>query len=98
MITENIVLRSDYKRDLKHLSIDTGEYVSVMLINAAKQILLDNKDITPAPSDYDYDPFTMKLDKDFKREIKTFCLDKSIKIKDFWNEAAYMIVRGSQND
>ena len=34
----------------------------------------------------------------FKRDIKTFCLDKNIKIKDFWNEAAYMAIKRLSDD
>lgn len=92
MITENIVLRSDYKRDLKHLSIDTDKYVSLMLIDAAKQILKNNTNIIATSPDYNYEPFTMKIDKELKKEIKMFCFEKSIKIKDFWNEAAYVAI------
>lgn len=98
MITENIVLRSDYKKELKHLSIDTDVYVSSMLIDAAKKILSQNINVASTSPDYSYDPFTMKLDKTFKREIKTFCLDKNIKIKDFWNEAAYIAIKGDKHD
>ena len=45
LITENIVLRSDYKKELKHLSIDTGIYVSKMLIDEAEIILKNNKQV-----------------------------------------------------
>ena len=98
MITENIVLRSDYKKELKHLSIDTGIYVSKMLIDEAEIILKNNKQVSATSSDYSYDPFTMRLDKMFKRDIKTFCLNKNTKIKDFWNEAAYMAIRRFSDD
>lgn len=91
MITENIILREDYKKQLKHLSIDTDIHVSSMLINSAKYILHNNKDIQPTLMEMDA-PFTMRIEKDLKKEIKEFCKDKQIRIKDFWNEAAYIAI------
>lgn len=92
MITENIVLRSDSKKQLKHLGIDKNAHVSDMLIEGA--IYLLKNDFTAHDFIYDdCEGFTMKIDKDLKSEIKQFCKDKGIKIKDFWNEVADITIQ-----
>lgn len=91
MITENIVLDSDLKRELKHLSIDIDEYVSVMLVNGAKYIL-DNDITVKKIIANAYEPFTMKIDEGLKQKIKVFCRDEDIRIKDFWNEAGFIAI------
>lgn len=88
MITENIVLRSDYKKDLKHLSIDMDIYVSEMLVNSAKYILSNDLEVHQTSKDFQYENFTMKIEEDLKSKIKQFCKNQDVKIKDFWNEAA----------
>lgn len=92
VITENIVLESDFKNKLKHLSIDEDVYVSTMLISGAKDILSNNYNVRQTISE-SYDPFTMKIEDSLKAEIKEFCSDRKIRIKDFWNEAAYIAIK-----
>lgn len=92
MITENIVLRSDSKKQLKHLGIDKNVHVSDMLVNGAIFVLKNDF----AVHDFVYEDcegFTMKIDQDLKRQIKQFCKDKGIKIKDFWNEVADITIK-----
>ena len=78
------------------MAIDNDRSVTSILIEEAMQILNNNMDILPFPSDDDYQTFTMKIDKDFKKTIKRFCLKKNIRIKDFWNEAAVMSLQKYQ--
>ena len=92
MITENIVLKSESKKQLKHLSIDKDIYVSIMLTNAAEYILHNDTKVVRLTYD-DCEPFTMKIDKDLKDQIKQFCYEKDVKIKDFWNEAADIAIQ-----
>lgn len=92
MITENVMLRSDLKKQLQHLSIDTDKYISTMLIDGAKYILHNNTKISKISSSDDCVQFTMKIDAELKNKIKGFCLDKDVKIKDFWNESAYIVL------
>ena len=92
MITENIVLESDLKNKLKHLSIDEGIYVSTMLVSGAEDILEEGYGVRQTISE-SYDPFTMKIEDSLKTEIKKFCSDRKIRIKDFWNEAAYIAIQ-----
>lgn len=92
MITENLVLYSDFKKKLKHLSIDNEIYVSVMLTNGAKYVLSNNLGIKKANFD-DYEPFTMKIDEELKKDIKSFCKMNNVKIKDFWNTVASITIK-----
>ena len=92
MITENIVLKSESKKQLKHLSIDNDIYVSTMLIDAAKYILNNDKKVVKLTYD-ECEPFTMKIDEGLKDQIKQFCKEKDVKIKDFWNEAADIAIQ-----
>lgn len=92
MITENVMLRSDLKKQLQHLSIDVDRYISVMLIQGAEYILKNNVDVSKTSIDDTCIQFTMKMDKDLKKQIKNFCNEKEIKIKDFWNESAYIVL------
>lgn len=91
MITENIVLEANLKKQLKHLAIDKNIYVSTMLINGARYFLDNNKKVAQTFFD-EYEPFTMKIDENLKKEIKDFCIQKDVRIKDFWNEVAYIVV------
>lgn len=92
MITENVMLRSDLKKQLQHLSIDTDKYISTMLLDGAKYILNNNIKISEISSTDNCVQFTMKIDANLKNEIKSFCFDKNVKIKDFWNESAYIVL------
>lgn len=91
MITENIVLEANLKKQLKHLAIDKDIHVSTMLINGARYFLDNNKKVTQTFFN-EYEPFTMKIDENLKKEIKDFCIQKDVRIKDFWNEVAYVVV------
>lgn len=91
MITENIVLEANLKKQLKHLAIDKDIHVSTMLINGARYFLDNNKKVAQTFFD-EYEPFTMKIDANLKKEIKDFCIQKDVRIKDFWNEVAYVVV------
>lgn len=93
MITENVMLRSDLKKQLQHLSIDTDKYISTMLIDGAEYILQNDIKISEISSTGDCVQFTMKIDADLKNKIKGFCLDREVRIKDFWNESAYIVLR-----
>lgn len=91
MITENLVLHPDSKKKLKHLSIDKDIYVSVMLINGAKYVLKNNLKLKRTLFS-NYDPFTMKIDENLKKEIKVFCKENDLRIKDFWNAIALIAI------
>ena len=91
MITENLVLYSDFKRKLKHLSIDNNIYVSTMLIDGAQYVLKNDLYIKKANFET-YEPFTMKIDEDLKKDIKSFCKENNVKIKDFWNTVALITI------
>lgn len=92
MITENIILRLDLKKKLKHLAIDNDTHVSLMLIDGADFVMNGNKPVPEVSSEDDFEAFTMKIDKEFKGKIKEFCRQQDVKIKDFWNEVAYIVV------
>lgn len=93
MITENVMLRSDLKKQLQHLSIDTDKYISVMLIEGAKYILYNDVEVSRVSINDTCVQFTMKIDEILKDRIKDFCSEKEIKIKDFWNESAYIVLQ-----
>lgn len=94
MITENIMLRLDLKKQLQHLSIDKDEYISSMLINGASYLLgEEDKDIMVLDPNDDYLQFTMKIEESLKDEIKGYCFERGIKIKAFWNEVAYIVIQ-----
>lgn len=93
MITENVMLRSDLKKQLQHLSIDVDKYISIMLIEGAQYILDNDVNVSKVSVDDTCIQFTMKIEEELKNRIKVFCLDKEIKIKDFWNESAYIVLQ-----
>ena len=96
MITENIILKEEYKKELKHISVDTNIPVATMLIACAAYILEEDRDIDKFHRKEQYDQFTMKIDEDLKSKIKDFCKEKEIRIKDFWNESAKMAINISK--
>ena len=87
------MLRSDLKKQLQHLSIDTDKYISVMLIEGAKYILYNDAEVSRVSINDTCVQFTMKIDEILKDRIKDFCSEKEIKIKDFWNESAYIVLQ-----
>lgn len=93
MITENIVLEKDIKKSLKHLAIDKDTHVSLLLVEEANNIIENDKTLLEVNYG-DMESFTMKIDQELKTKIKMFCRDKGIKIKDFWNNAARIIIEG----
>lgn len=93
MITENVMLRSELKKQLQHLSIDTNKYISVMLIEGAEYILQNNTQVSEVSVNDICDQFTMKIDEELKHRIKSFCVERDFKIKDFWNESAYIALQ-----
>ena len=97
MITENIILNSDLKKKLKHLSIDINQHVSTMLTMYAEKILEEDYYIHLTSSDEEYESFTMKIDEDLKNSIRVFCMKRGVKMKDFWNEAAFMLIQDAEN-
>lgn len=98
MITENVVLETDLKKSLQHLSIDNEKYISTMLVEGAQHIIDHDLEIVQSSSD-SYLSFTMKIDDELKSDIKTFCSEKNVKIKDFWNYSAYLVIKeGGQFD
>lgn len=97
MKTENVILDKDTKKELKHLAVDTHQTVSTMLINKANYVL--NNDVKILKIHFEeVESFTMKIDETLKDKVKVFCKDKDIRIKDFWNAVANMVIEDTKGD
>lgn len=94
MITDNIFLETDLKRQLKHMSIDSGVHVSTMLIEEAERVINVDYPIKELYKNSDYDTFTMKVDPDFKEKVRQFCEERDLSFKKFWNTVALNVVNG----
>lgn len=96
MITDNIFLETDLKRQLKHMSIDSGVHVSTMLIEEAERVVNVDYPIKELYNNADYDTFTMKVDPDFKEKVRQFCEERDVSFKKFWNTVALNVVNDSE--
>ena len=88
---ENIELYQEDKTRLKHLSIDKGTPLSEWMLKGAYYVLENNPEIPNTPVG-DYATFTMNISSELKKEIRTYIVDKDVKIRDFWIKVASLIL------
>lgn len=92
---ENIELKDTDKIQLKTVSAQQVTHMKDLILEEA-HLIIDNNDSVPRTEREDESSRTsliIKVDDDFKDEIKTFCGLHSIRIRDFWVECVQRILR-----
>lgn len=91
---ENIELSSRDKIQLKTISAQQVMHMKDMLINEAKTIIKNNDDIPRVDRENEANRTSLiiKVDDNFKNEIKNYCDLKSVRIRDFWVECVRRII------
>lgn len=92
---ENIELSSRDKIQLKTISAQQVKHMKDMLISEARMIIDNNYDIPRVEREQESDRASLiiKVDDDFKNEIKNYCELKSVRIRDFWVECVHRIIQ-----
>lgn len=92
---ENIELSSRDKIQLKTISAQQVKHMKDMLIDEARTIIENNYDIPRVEREQESDRASLiiKVDDDFKNEIKNYCELKSVRIRDFWVECVHRIIQ-----
>lgn len=95
---ENIELKVEDKIQLKIISAKLTKHMKDLMIDEAHKII-DNDDEIPLVKEENRTSLIIKLDDDFKEEIRIFCDMQSVRIRDFWVECVNRIIKryGDEN-
>lgn len=92
---ENIEISKQDKIDLKVISAQNERHMKDMIIDEAHS-LINNNDFIPMldrEEEENRGSLIIKLDDDFKKEIKDYCSTNHVRIRDFWVECINRILR-----
>ena len=96
---ENIELKVEDKIRLKIISAKQTEHMKDLIIEEAHSIINNDDNVPLVKREKDRTSLIIKLDDDFKEEIKNYCNVKSVRIRDFWVECVNRIIKryGDEN-
>ena len=92
---ENIELKDVDKIKLKTISAQKVVHMKDLILKEA-HIIIDNNLMVPRTKrvdETDRVSLIIKVDDDFKHDIKDFCNAHSIRIRDFWVECVQRIIK-----
>ena len=95
---ENIELKVEDKIKLKIISAKLTEHMKDLIIKEAHEIIDNDENVPLVKREINRTSLIIKLDDDFKEEIRTFCDMHSIRIRDFWVECVNRIIRRYPDD
>lgn len=95
---ENIELKVEDKVQLKIISAKLTKHMKDLIIDEAHEIIDNNDDIPLVKREVNRTSLIIKLDDDFKEEIRTFCDIQSVRIRDFWVECVNRIIKRYENE
>lgn len=97
---ENIELKDSDKIRLKTVAAKKVAHMKDLLLEEA-HLIVDNDYEVPRVEREDLSnraSLIIKLDDDFKNEIKLFCNVHSVRIRDFWVECVQRVLRRYENE
>lgn len=85
---ENIELKDTDKIRLKTISAQKVTHMKDLILNEAHNIIDNNYTVPRVDREEEYcrTSLIIKVDDDFKEEIKNYCDTHSVRIRDFWVE------------
>lgn len=92
---ENIELKDSDKIKLKTVAAKNVTHMKDLLLEEARLIIENDYNIPRVDREDEKDRASLiiKVDDDFKDEIKTFCSVRSVRIRDFWVECVQRVLR-----
>ena len=100
VMQENIELKITDKIELKTISAQKLVHMKDLILNEAHDII-DNDYTVPRvdrEEESDRTSLIIKVDDDFKEEIKTYCDVHSVRIRDFWVECVNRNLKRYKNE
>lgn len=96
---ENIELKVEDKIQLKIISAKLTKHMKDLMIDEAHKIIDNDDEIPLVKREENRTSLIIKLDDDFKEEIRIFCDMQSVRIRDFWVECVNRIIKryGDEN-
>ena len=97
---ENIELKNTDKIQLKMVSACQVTHMKDLVLDEAHIIVNNNYSVPRVEREDENDRTSLiiKIDDDFKEEIRTFCDVHSIRIRDFWVECVQRVLRRYENE
>ena len=97
---ENIELKDTDKIKLKTVSAQKVTHMKDLVLNEAHLIVENNYEVPRVEREEETDRTSLiiKVDDNFKDEIKTFCELHSVRIRDFWVECVQRVIRRYDNE
>lgn len=83
---ENIELNSQQKHDFKVMSTKENKYMKDLIIDEAKEILELDLSVPFLERSDDYTSLIISIPEELKEEVKNYCSQNNIRIRDFWTE------------
>lgn len=90
---ENIELGSSLKHDFKVMSTKENKYMKDLIIVEARNILDNDLTVPILERETHYTSLIVDIPTSLKDEIKIYCRDEEIKIRDFWVECVKLSMR-----
>lgn len=96
---ENIELKNSDKIQLKTIAAQEVQHMKDLILNEAHDIINNDYDVPRVEREDESERTSLiiKVDDEFKNQIKTFCNVHSIRIRDFWVECVQRILRRHNN-
>lgn len=97
---ENIELKNSDKIKLKTVAAQKEAHMKNLLLDEAHLIIDNNYSVPRVDREEEANRASLiiKIDDDFKEDIKTFCDVHSVRIRDFWVECVHRIIRRYENE
>ena len=97
---ENIELKDIDKINLKMVSAQQVTHMKDLILNEAHLIIDNNYSVPRVEREEESERASLiiKVDDDFKEEIKLFCDTHSVRIRDFWVECVHRVLRKYDNE
>ena len=97
---ENIELKDTDKIRLKTVSAQQVAHMKDLILTEAHLIINNNDDVPRVEREDEINRTSLiiKVNDDFKNEIKTYCDTHSVRIRDFWVECVHRVIRRYENE
>lgn len=92
---ENIELSAEDKKRFKVLSVKKDISMKDLILEEAHNVIEEEAFIPSLDRAEDYTSLIIDIPKEFKEEIKSFCNQRDIRIRDLWVECCRRILEDS---
>lgn len=89
---ENVELSSEDRRRLKIFAAQQDKTMKDLLLSEAHKIIENDAFVPSVDRANDYVTLIIEVPEDFKEEIRQFCYQKDIRIRDLWTESCYRVL------